>query len=133
MGAPWRIFKAKAFYPITQFAKGRRGRATRETAPYNNDLELSPIVWTDQSRVITMAPPFFVERSVGNFWIECPDHICRYSIFRALNLNYRCQQIRNSNIEIRNKHQKILKFSKLLLLAFAENGAEDIHLLLCLG
>ena len=47
--APRRVLKAKASYSITQFAQGRRRRASGQTAPNDDDFELSPIIWTNQS------------------------------------------------------------------------------------
>ena len=74
--APWRILKAKAFYPVAEFAQGRRRRSAGETASHNDDLELSPIIWANQSRVIPMAAPFLIERSVWNPGVQRPDHNC---------------------------------------------------------
>jgi hypothetical protein len=69
MGASRRILETKAFCSITEFAQRCGGGCASETAPDNDDLELPPIVWTDQSRVIAMAAPFLVEWSVWNFGV----------------------------------------------------------------
>src|SRR5436190_15394130 len=74
MGAPRRILEAKAFYAVTEFTQRCRGGCASETAPDNDDLELPPIVWTDQSGVITMAAPFLIERALWNFGVQCPNH-----------------------------------------------------------
>src|SRR5205809_167648 len=91
MGAPRRILEAKAFYAVTEFTQRCRGGCASETAPDNDDLELPPIVWTDQSGVITMAAPFLIERALWNFGVQCPNHICRQdSKFESRNPKQTC-------------------------------------------
>ena len=70
------ILKAETFYLIAEFTQRCRGGGAGEAASDNDDLELPPIVWTDQSRVITMAAPFLVEWSMGNFGVQRPNHRC---------------------------------------------------------
>ena len=75
MGATRRILITKTFHPITEFAEGRCSGTAGETAADNDDLELAPIIRTDQSRMIAMALPFPVERTGRNFGVQCSDHM----------------------------------------------------------
>ena len=49
MGASRRILKTKTFHPVSEFTEGRRGRPAGEPAADDYDLNLSPVVWADQS------------------------------------------------------------------------------------
>jgi len=67
MRAPRRILETKAFHMVTELTQGRCGRAAREPAADDDDFKLSPVVWTHQPQVVTMAPPFLSERTRWNF------------------------------------------------------------------
>src|SRR5207244_1392536 len=72
--APGRILKTKAFHPVTQFSEGRRGRSAGEAAADDYDLKFSPVVWTDQSRMVSMISPFLIQRPRRNFRIQSSNH-----------------------------------------------------------
>src|SRR5438270_6048270 len=76
MGAARGILITKTFHPITELAERRGRRTAGQTASDNNDLELAPIIWTNESRVIFVARPFPIERPGRSSRVEVADHNC---------------------------------------------------------
>src|SRR5437016_11550765 len=70
--APWRILKAKAFYPVAEFAQGRPRQSAAKPAPNNNTPKLSRIIWLTKSQLIRLLRPFLSDRSGWILAVKLP-------------------------------------------------------------
>ena len=76
MGAARAILVTEALHVIAELAQRRRGRSSREPAADDDDFEFSPVIRSDQARVVLMVRPFLGEGAVRNSGLEVPDHNC---------------------------------------------------------
>jgi hypothetical protein len=78
MRASRRILKTKTLHPVSEFTQGRCGRSAREAAANDYDLKFSPVVWANQSRMVSMISPFLIQRPWRNLRIQCSNHAWKY-------------------------------------------------------
>ena len=53
------VLVTEAFHAVAELAQRRRRRSSGEPAADDNDLEFSPVIRSDQARMILMVRPFF--------------------------------------------------------------------------